>query len=102
MYVNDLPSSVEATVKMFGGDKKLDSKTNSHFQNIAFNDIKTFQRVQMCLAWVVTRSPRSMSLLKSPHWFPVPYHIIFLRCVLFLTRHFLVSNHRIYIHCLLL
>ena len=31
---------------------------NSFFQNIAFKDITKFQRVQNCLAMVVTRDPR--------------------------------------------
>ena len=43
------------------------------------------QRVQNCLARVVTRSPRfsrSVPLLKSLHWLPVQYCIIFKICTI--------------------
>ena len=46
----------------------------------ANKDIAKVQRVQNCLAREVTRSPRfsrSVALLKSLHWLPVHYRIIF-------------------------
>ena len=55
---------------------------NSLLYNTANKVIPTFQRVQNCLA-VVTRSPRfsrSVPLLKSLHWLPVHYRIIFKIC----------------------
>ena len=53
---------------------------NSLLYNTANKDIAKLQRVQNCLARVVTRSPlfsRSVPLLKSLHWLPVHYRIIF-------------------------
>ena len=53
---------------------------NSLYHNIDLKDILKLQHVQNCLARVVTRSPRfshSVPLLKSLHWSPVQYHIIF-------------------------
>ena len=49
---------------------------NSLLYNTGNKDIAKFQRV----AWIVTRSPRftlSVPLLKSLHWLPVHYRIIF-------------------------
>ena len=53
---------------------------NSLLHNIAIKDISKLQRVQSCLARVVTRSlrlSRPVPLLKSLHWLPVRYRIIF-------------------------
>ena len=53
---------------------------NSLLYNTANKDIAKLQRVQNCLARVVTRSPRfsrSVPLLKSLHWLPVHYRNIF-------------------------
>ena len=53
---------------------------NSLLYNIANKAIAKLQRVQNCLARVVTRSPRfspSVPLLKSLHWLPLHYRIIF-------------------------
>ena len=53
--------------------------------NTANKDIARLQRVQNCLARVVTRSPRfsrSVPLLKSLHWLPVHYRIIFKICTI--------------------
>ena len=53
---------------------------NSLLYNTANKDIAKLQRVQFFLARVVTRSPRfsrSVPLLKSLHWLPVHYRIIF-------------------------
>jgi len=58
---------------------------NSLLYNIAGKDITKLQRVQNCLARVVTRSPRfsrSVPLLKSLHWLPVRYRIIFKICTI--------------------
>ena len=69
---------------------RLSSKTrldycNSLLYNTANKDIAKLQRVQNCLARVVTRSPRfsrSVPLLKSLHWLPVHYRIIFKMCTI--------------------
>ena len=49
--------------------------------NTASNDIAKLQRVQNCLARVVSHAfssfSRSVPLLKSLHWLPVHYRIIF-------------------------
>ena len=58
---------------------------NSLLYNTANKDIAILQRVQNCLARVVTRSPRfsrSVPLLKSLHWLPVHYRIIFKICTI--------------------
>ena len=58
---------------------------NSLLYNTANKDIARLQRVQNCLARVVTRSPRfssSVPLLKSLHWLPVHYRIIFKICTI--------------------
>ncbi|KAK2172574.1 hypothetical protein NP493_941g01032 [Ridgeia piscesae] len=58
---------------------------NSLLYNTANKDIARLQRVQNCLAKVVTRSPRfssSVPLLKSLHWLPVHYRIIFKICTI--------------------
>ena len=56
---------------------------NSLLYNIVNKDIEKFQHILNCLARVVTRTPlfsRSMPLLKSLHWLPVHYRIIFKSC----------------------
>ena len=58
---------------------------NSLLYNTANKDIARLQRVQNCLARVVTRSPRfpsSVPLLKSLQWLPVHYRIIFKICTI--------------------
>ena len=58
---------------------------NSLLYNTANKDIAKLQRVQIFLARVVTRSPRfsrSLPLLKSLHWFPGHYRIIFKICTI--------------------
>ena len=58
---------------------------NSLLYNTANKDIARLQRVQNCLARVVTRYPRfssSVPLLKSLHWLPVHYRIIFNICTI--------------------
>ena len=71
------------------------------YHNIAHKDILKLQRVQNCLARVVTRSPRfshSVPALKSLHWLPVRYRIL-LRSVQLRIKYFHPSNQHIYIHC---
>ena len=75
---------------------------NSLFHNIAIKDITKLQRVQNCLARVVTRSPRftpSKPLLKSLHWLPVQYRIMFKMCTI--TYLALSSKQPSYLHTLL-
>ena len=58
---------------------------NSLLYNTANKDIARLQRVQNCLARVVTRSPSFSSpvpLLKSLHWLPVHYRVIFNICTI--------------------
>ena len=58
--------------------------------------------VQHCLARVFTRSPRfshSVPLLKSLHWLPVRYRIIFMICTI--TYQALSSKQPAYLHSLL-
>ena len=86
--------AVAKTIETALDSSRLDY-CNSLYHNIALNDILKLQRVQNCLARVVTRSPRfshSAPLLKSFHWLPVE---LFLKI-------FHPSNQHIYIHCSLL
>ena len=58
---------------------------NSLLYITANKDIAKLQRVQNCLARVVTRYPRfcrSVPFLKSLHWRPVLYGIIFKMCTI--------------------
>ena len=69
---------------------------------IAIIFILNLQRVQNCLARVVTRSPRfshSVPLLRSLHWLPV---VLFLRSAQLPIKHFHLSNQHIHIHCSLM
>ena len=75
---------------------------NSLLNNIPIKDITKLQRVQNCLARVVTRSPRfsrSVPLLKSLHWLPVRYRIIFKICTF--TYHALSTKQPAYLHSML-
>ena len=75
---------------------------NSLHHNIALKDILKLQRVQNCLARVVTRSPHftpSLPLLKSLYWLPVWYWIIFKICTI--TYPALCSKQPTYLHSLL-
>ena len=76
---------------------------NSLYHNIALKDIlKLVQRVQNCLARVVTRSPHfsyPIPLLKSWHWLPLRYRIIFKICTI--TYQALSSKQPAYLHSLL-
>ena len=60
---------------------------NSLFHNMPEKDIARLQRVQNCLARVVTKAPRfscSVLMLKQLHWLPVKFGINFRICA-FLT-----------------
>ena len=53
---------------------------NSLFHNMPEKDIARSQRVQNCLARVVTNAPRSsrsVPILKRLHWLPVKFWILF-------------------------
>ena len=77
---------------------------NSILYITANKDIAKCQRVQNCLAWVDTRSPccfsRSEPLLKSLHWLPVHYRIIFKSCTI--TYQTLSSTQLAYLDSILL
>ena len=63
----------------------LVSSILEYCNSLVYKDIAKLQRVQNCLARVVTRSPRfsrSVPLLKSLHWLPVHYRIIFQICTI--------------------
>ena len=54
--------------------------SNSLFHNMPEKDIARLQRVQNCLARVVTKAPRfsrSVPILKRLHWLPVKFRIHF-------------------------
>ncbi len=75
---------------------------NSLLHNIAIKNIAKLQRVQNCLARVVTQSPRfsrSVPLLKSLHWLPVRYRIMFKICTI--TYQALSSKQPSYLHSML-
>ena len=58
---------------------------NSLFHNIPEKDIVRFQRVQNCLARVVTKAPRfsrSFLILKRLHWLSVKFRIHFKICAI--------------------
>ena len=58
---------------------------NSLFHNMPENDIARLQRVQNCLAKVVTkvtRFSRSVPILKRLHWLPVKFRIHFKICAI--------------------
>ena len=75
---------------------------NSLLHNIAIKDIIKLQRVQNCLARVVTRSrhfSRSVPLLKSLHWLPVRYRLIIKICTI--TYQALSTKQPAYLHSML-
>ena len=58
---------------------------NSLFHNMPEKDIARLQRVQNCLARVVTNAPqfsRSVPILKRLHWLPVKFRIHFKVCAI--------------------
>ena len=79
-----LSLSVAKTIATALVSSRLDY-CNSLLYNTANKDIAKRQRVQNCLARVVTRSPRfsrSVPFLKSLHWLRVHYRIIFKMCTI--------------------
>ena len=76
---------------------------SSLYHDIVLSVILSLQRVQNCLAIVVTRSPgrfsHSLPLLKLLHWLPVRYCIIFKICTL--TYQTISSKQTAYLHSLL-
>ena len=75
---------------------------NSIYHNIVLKDLLKLQRVQNCLARVFTRSPlfsHSVPLLKSLHWLPVQYRIIYKICTI--TYQALSSKQPSYLYSLL-
>ena len=93
--------AVSKTVASVLVNSRLDY-CNSLYHNIALKDILKLQRVQNSLARAVTRSPRfshSLPLLKSLHWLPVQYHIIFKVCAVTYQAH--SSMQLAYLHSLL-
>ena len=84
VFADFLSLSVAKTIATALVSSRLDY-CNSLLYNTANKDIARLQRVQNCLARVVTRSPRfssSVPLLKSLHWLPVHYRIIFKICTI--------------------
>ena len=58
---------------------------NSLFHNMPEKDIARLQRVQNCLARVVTKAPRfsrSVPIQKRLHWLPVKFRIHFKICAI--------------------
>ena len=58
---------------------------NSLFHNMPEKDIARLQRIQNCLARVVTKAPRfsrSVPILKRLHWLPVKFRIHFKICAI--------------------
>ena len=75
---------------------------NSLLYGIADKDINRLQRVQNCLARVVTRSPprtRSAPLLHKLHWLPIKFRVQFKICLL--TFKTLSTVQPAYLHDLL-
>ena len=75
---------------------------NSRYHNISLKDILKLHCVHNCLTMVVIRSPHffnSVPLLKSLHWLPVRYRIMFKICTI--TYQALSSKQPAYLHSLL-
>ena len=92
--------SVSKSIETAPVSSRLDY-CNSLLHTIAIKDITKLQRVQNFLARVVTRFPRfsrSVPLLKSLHWLPVRYRIIFKICTV-PVKPFQPNNLHIYIPC---
>ena len=72
--------------KSSGISNKLDY-CNSLFPNMPEKDITRLQRVQICLAIVVTKAPRfsrSIPIIKRLPWLPVKFRIHFKICAIIL------------------
>ena len=75
---------------------------NSLFHNMPEKDIARLQRVQNCLARVVTKAQRfsrSIPILKRLHWLPVKFRIHFKICTI--TFRTLKDNQPAYLAALL-
>ena len=75
---------------------------NSLLYGIADKEINRLQRVQNCLARVITRSPprtRSVPLLRKLHWLPIKFRIQFK--INLLTFKTLSTMQPVYLHNLL-
>ena len=91
--------SVAKTIATALASSRLDY-CNFLLHNI--KDITKLQRVHIFWARVLTRSPRfsrSVPLLKSLHWLPVRYRIIFKICTI--TYHALSTKQPAYLHSML-
>ena len=77
-----LPLALAKQIAMALVTSKLDY-CNSLLHEIPAKDLQKLQRVQNCLARVVTKAPRfsrSIPLLKSLHWLPIKFRIQFKIC----------------------
>ena len=75
---------------------------NSLFHNMLEKDIARLQRVQNCIARVITKAPRfshSVPILKRLHWLPVKFRIHFKICAI--TFRTLKDNQPAYLAALL-
>ena len=97
-----LPLNLAKQIAIALVSSKLDY-CNSLLYNIPEKDIAKLQRVQNCLARVVTKAPRfsrSVPLLKSLHWLPIKFRIHFKICTL--TFRALTDNQPAYLSDLLI
>ena len=77
-----LPLALAKQITVALVTSKLDY-CNSLLHQIPAKDLQKLQRVQNCLARVVTKAPRfsrSIPLLKSLHWLPIKFRIQFKIC----------------------
>ena len=77
-----LPQALAKQIAVALVTSKLDY-CNSLLHEIPAEDLQKLQRVQNCLARVVTKAPRfrrSIPLLKSLHWLPIKFRIQFKIC----------------------
>ena len=77
-----LPLALAKQIAVALVTSKLDY-CNSLLHQIPAKDLQKLQRVQNCLARVVTKAPRfsrSIPLLKSLHWLPIKFRIQFKIC----------------------
>ena len=72
---------------------------NSLLHGVADIDLTRLQRVQNRLARLVTKSPFSLPLLRSLHWLPVRFRILFK--INLLTYKTLCEKQPVYLHSML-
>ena len=80
----------------------LSDYCNSFLYDIADMDVTKLQRVQIRLARIVTKSPpftRSVPLLRSLHWLPVKFRILFK--ISLLTYKTIHEKQPVYLHSML-